>query len=170
MYDQYENNRVGNRSNNKALGIQEKEFLDIDPETTKTNYQQWWMAFQNAGRQELGPGWGLLFPDSGARQQRVMEALGEEVQESHGAQTTFEYTRGGGLSPYRTPTVRVQGNGGDTPPVNRQLQQQTPGMDTFKNSIREAAKTIIMCIGATIGPNIRRRVASNTSPWQRAMQ
>jgi len=110
MYDQYENNRVGNRSNNKTLGIQEKEFLDIDPETMKTNYQQWWMAFQNAGRQELGPGWGLLFPDNGARQLRVMEALPEEVQESNGAQTTFEYTRGGGLSPYKTPMIRMQGN------------------------------------------------------------
>jgi len=181
MNDHYESIRMGNRVNNKTLGIQEKDYLDIDTNTMKTNYQQWWMVFQNAGRQELGPGWALLFPDNGARQPKVMEALAEEVQESNGAQTNFEYTRGGGLSPYKTPMIRPQYNQTQdsqqqnkegTPQVNRNLQPQTPQSSNgnFANSIREAAKTIIMCIGATIGPNIRRRVAASTSPWQRAMQ
>ena len=122
----------------------------------KTNYQQWWMVFQNAGRQELRPGWGLLFPDNGARQLKVLEALAEEVQESNGAQSNFEYTRRGGLSPYKTPMIRPQynqpqdsqqqNNEVGTPQVNRQLHVQTPQQpnnENFKNSIREASKTII---------------------------
>ena len=170
---------MGHRTSNKTMGIQEKDFLDINPTTMKTNYQQWWIIFQNSGRLEIGPGMALLFPDNGARQQRVMEALAEEVRESSGAQATFEYTRAGGLSPYKTPYLgqpavtphQAQPGEEGTPVVNRQLPF-TPmqAEQKFNNSIREAAKTIIMAIGATIGPNIRRRVASSTSPWQRAMQ
>jgi hypothetical protein len=42
MHEQYENTRVGHRSSNKTMGIHEKDYLDIDPMTMKTNYQQWW--------------------------------------------------------------------------------------------------------------------------------